>query len=182
MPNINPLKTLLPKNLQAKSKKGHNSRHIIRSFKAKMNDNRTPAQHVADFLTDKSGSMLFLLGNVLWFSIWIIINTGFISSIPPFDPFPFGLLTMIVSLEAIILAIIVLISQNRGTEIDDLREEIDLQVNIITEQELTKLMEMMTLLLAKNGVDVSTDTTVQEMLKQVNVEKIEESLEKEIVE
>ncbi len=117
------------------------SRKIIKSLKAKANAKRTIFEKFADFSTSVAGSFSFLLLNLLWFLGWILINTNTISvpGIVAFDPFPFGLLTMIVSLEAIALAILVLISQNRASKIDDIREEIDLQVNVTAEQEITKI-------------------------------------------
>jgi uncharacterized membrane protein len=159
-----------------------NSRRIIRSLKAKADEKRTLSEKIADWMTETFGSMGFLLLNVIWFAAWILINIGAVPGIQPFDPFPFGLLTMIVSLEAIILAIFVLISQNRAEKIDDLRQEIDLQVDIITEDEMTKLLQMVSILLEKQGVDVASDSVLQSMLEPTSVEKIEEALEHPIVE
>jgi len=158
------------------------SRGIVRSLKAKANAKRTPSEKMADWMTAAFGSFAFLVINVLWFSAWIIINVGLIPGVTPFDPFPFGFLTMIVSLEAIILAIFVLISQNREAKIAELREETDLQVDIITEQELTKLLEMMSLLLQKQGVDISTDADLQFMLKPTDVDRLEQTLEQQVAE
>lgn len=124
--------------------------------------------------------MLFLMFNVMWFAVWIIVNLGFIPGIEPFDPFPFGLLTMVVSLEAIMLAIAVLISQNRAAKIDDLREEVDLQVNITAERELTKIMEMMLLLLKERGIEIAEDPELKRMLKPTDVEELEEIIEEQI--
>lgn len=151
-------------------------RKVLQSFEAKSLAERTLAEKVADFLTSQLGSMRFLFINATWFFTWIAINTGLLPIVPPFDPFPFGLLTMIVSLEAIFLAIIVLISQNRASKIDDLREEVDLQINTIAEEEITKMIELQILLLNKNGIDVSKDEELQEMLKPTDPEKIEKSL------
>jgi uncharacterized membrane protein len=155
-------------------------RTVIQSFESKSNANRSVAERAADYMTSHLGSMGFLLINFVWFFTWIVINTGFISFIQPFDPFPFGLLTMIVSLEAIFLAIIVLISQNRAAKIDDLRAEIDLQINTITEEEITKVMELQVLLLKKNGIDVSQDPELMQMLEPTDLNIIEKSLEKQI--
>jgi uncharacterized membrane protein len=88
---------------------------------------------------------------------------------------------MIVSLEAIFLSIFVLLSQKRSAKIDALREEVDLQIDIITEQELTKIMHLLVKLLEKNGIDTSKDLELQEMLKQLNTSKIEKVLEQQIV-
>lgn len=158
------------------------SRRIIKSLKAEADRKRKITEKIADAMTAACGSLWFLVFNALWFVVWILWNIGAIPSLEPFDPYPFGLLTMIVSLEAIILAIFVLISQNRGAKVDDLREEVDLQVDIITEQELTKLMTMVALLLEKNGVNISKDEELQEMLRPTNFEKIKRALEKQVVE
>lgn len=160
----------------------YTSKRIIQSLKTKADAKRKPAEVVADWMTNTLGSIWFLTLNMLWFFVWICINIGAIPGITPFDPFPFGLLTMIVSLEAIILAIFVLISQNRASQVDDLREEIDLQVDIITEQELTKLIRMTSILMEKNGIDMKNDKELQEMIKPTNVDKIERILERQVVE
>jgi uncharacterized membrane protein len=130
-------------------------------------------------MTARFGSMTFLTLNALWFLSWILINTGYIPNISPFDPFPFGLLTMVVSLEAIFLAIIVLISQNRGAKIDDLREEVGLQITTIAEEEITKMMELQILLLKKQGIDVSSDSELAQMIEPIDSEAIEEKLKKQ---
>lgn len=171
--NISP-ETLLQSRL-------YSGRKIFKSLKAKANARRTPPEIIADWMTSSLGSITFLLINVIWFTTWILINVG-ATPITPFDPFPFGLLTMIVSLEAIILAIFVLISQNRASKIDDLREEIDLQVDIITEQELTKLIHMTSILMEKNGIDIQNDKDLQSMIRPTNVDRIEKILEKQVME
>lgn len=156
-------------------------RKILRSIKAKANSKRKRTEKIADWMTSSFGSMAFLLTNVLFFALWILINTNQIKAISPFDPFPFILLTTIVSLEAIILAIFVLISQNRSAKVDELREEIHLQINLISERETTKIMKMIALLLEKNGVDLSEDPELKKMLKPISEEEIERRLEKEIL-
>ena len=153
---------------------------IFQSIKAKAASKRTATERMADWMTSSFGSITFLLINLIVFVLWIFINTGQIEFLPSFDPFPFSLLTTIVSLEAIILAIFVLISQNRSSKVDDLREETHLQLNIISEREVTKLMKMIVLLLEKQGVDLSKDPELKKMLKPVVEEEIEKRLEKEI--
>lgn len=156
-------------------------RRIYHSIKAKINARRTYMEKIADAMTSNFGSNLFLMANVILFLIWILINTGQIESIPAFDPFPFSLLTTIVSLEAIILAIFVLISQNRTSKVDDLREEIHLQLNIIAEREITKLIKMTSLLLEKQGIDLSKDPELKKMIHPVDEDEIQRQLEKEIL-
>lgn len=97
-------------------------------------------QRVADWISWFSGSMSFLLLNALWFIIWIALNTMPLG-VAQFDPYPFGLLTMIVSLEAIFLSCFVLISQNRQAEKDRVRSDIEYDVNIKAELEIAHLHE-----------------------------------------
>jgi len=156
-------------------------RKILRSFKAKIDARRTITEKIADWMTSSFGSMFFLSANALFFIIWLLINTGYWNIVPIFDPFPFILLTTFVSLEAIILAIFVLISQNRTLKVDELRAETQLQINLITEKEITKTMKMLAILLEKQGVDLSHDPELREMFKPLSEEEIEKRLEKEIL-
>ncbi len=156
-------------------------RRVIKTIKAKADAKRTAMERLADWMTSSIGSMAFLTVNVVIFVLWLIINTGHLGSMAIFDPFPFSLLTMIVSLEAIILAIFVLISQNRSMKVDDLREEIHLQINLISEKEITKTMQMLALLLEKNGIDISQDPELKRLLKPISEEELERRLEKEIL-
>ena len=155
-------------------------RKIFKSIKATFDSKRTMTERIADWMTSSFGSMTFLLINVTFFAVWILVNTNQIKWISSFDPFPFSLLTTIVSLEAIILAIFVLISQNRNSKIDDLREETHLQINLISEKEITKLMKMMAIVLERQGVDLSEDPELKKLLKPISEEEIEKKLEKEI--
>lgn len=158
----------------------NNRREIVSAFKARMDAKRSVWERLADFITAQVGSMLFVALNALWFLSWITINVGLIPAIEPFDPFPFGLLTMIVSLEAIMLAIFVLISQNRSAKIEDLREEIELHISVLTEEEITKMMELQVMLLKKNGIDLSRDHELAEMLEPEDTAKIEKILEHQL--
>jgi CRP/FNR family cyclic AMP-dependent transcriptional regulator len=113
---------------------------VSRNVNEEMQEHATALQRVADGIAWFSGSMPFLMVNGGWFIIWIIINTLPVG-LPAFDPYPFGLLTMIVSLEAIFLACFVLISQNRQAEKDRVRSDIEYEVNIKAELEIAHLHE-----------------------------------------
>jgi uncharacterized membrane protein len=97
-------------------------------------------QRVADWISEFSGSMAFLIINATWFTVWIGLNTLPLG-IVAFDPYPFGLLTMIVSLEAIFLSCFVLISQKRQSEKDRVRSDIEYEVNVKAELEVAHLHE-----------------------------------------
>ena len=168
------LKSLFGESEEARKKMFH-------SIKAKADAKRTFTEKIADSMTAKFGSNTFFLLNIILFVLWVLINTNQIKFIAPFDPFPFNLLTTIVSLEAIILAIFVLISQNRTAKVDDLREETHLQLNLISEREVTKLIKMLALLLEKQGIDLSQDPELHRMIRPVSEEEIEKRLEKEIL-
>ena len=86
--------------------------------------------HTADVITEFAGSMRFVYLHLAWFGAWIALNVGLAGVNREFDKFPFGLLTMIVSLEAIFLATFVMISQNRQAARSDLRSQLDFENNI----------------------------------------------------
>lgn len=153
---------------------------VVKSLKASADAKRTWSERFADLATKFFGSVFFLLFNAFCFLAWIVVNMDAFPGIEPFDPFPFGLLTMIVSLEAIFLSIFVLISQNRTEKVDELRDEIDLQVDVRAEHELTKMLQLQFLLLKKSGIDVSNDRELKEMLKPEDTEKLERDIEKQI--
>jgi CRP/FNR family cyclic AMP-dependent transcriptional regulator len=113
---------------------------VSRNVNLEIEEKLTPFQKLADWIAWFSGSMAFMLLNGVWFVVWIAINT-FHLGLPQFDPYPFGLLTMIVSLEAIFLSCFVLISQNRQTEKDRIRSDIEYEVNIKAELEIAHLHE-----------------------------------------
>jgi len=114
---------------------------VSRNVNEEMEEHSTPLQRVADWIAWFSGSMPFLMINGGWFIIWILLNTLILGGAAAFDPYPFGLLTMIVSLEAIFLSCFVLVSQNRQAEKDRLRSDIEYEVNIKAELEIAHLHE-----------------------------------------
>jgi len=106
---------------------------------------RRPQERISDSITRFSGSTIFVYIHVVWFGLWILLNINLIRlpRVSEFDPFPFGLLTMIVSLEAIFLSTFVLISQNRMSAMSEKRAELDLQVNMLAEQKAAKTLELL---------------------------------------
>lgn len=113
---------------------------VSRNVNVEMEEKLSTLQRIADWIAWFSGSMQFLILNALVFIVWIAINI-FPLGIERFDPFPFGLLTMIVSLEAIFLSCFVLISQNRQSEKDHIRSDVEYEVNIKAELEIAHLHE-----------------------------------------
>jgi len=113
---------------------------------------RSPGEKLGDAASRVIGSMPFVVFHLVWFAAWIALNLGAIPGIEPFDEFPFGLLTLVVSLEAIFLSLFLLISQNRMTRQADKRAHLDLQINLLAEAEATKILRMLERISDKVGV------------------------------
>lgn len=147
----------------------------FRAIKAQRNSQRDWIEVIADALNYMASSTPFLVVHVLWFATWILWNTGSIG-LRPFDPFPFGLLTMVVSLEAIFLSIFVLMAQRRESAIAEMREEISLQVSLRLEEEVTKTLQLVAGLYTRLGHRMAEDEELGEMLQPLDVEAIEREL------
>jgi uncharacterized membrane protein len=145
--------------------------HTIENTRHTAANQRTREERLADSITTFSGRMYFVYFHIVWFGIWIPINLGFFG-MQPFDPFPFGLLTMIVSLEAIFLATFVLISQNRLSAEADRRADLDLQIGLLTEHELTRVLNMLDAIQDKLGIENNTDQELHDLEKNVNPEDV----------
>jgi uncharacterized membrane protein len=128
-----------------------NIRTIIR-LRLKADRERSVHDHIADTITSLSGRMGFVHVHIVWFLLWILLNTGRVG-VQAFDPFPYGLLTMIVSLEAIFLSTVVLISQNRLSGEIERRADLDLHIGLLTEHELTRVLQMLDAIQRKMGID-----------------------------
>ncbi|MDO8670321.1 MAG: response regulator [Dehalococcoidia bacterium] len=114
---------------------------------------------IASAITTFSGSMIFFYAHIVWFSAWIITNTGSVGMIP-FDPFPYGLLTMFVSLEAIFLSTFVLIRQNLLSKEADHLAGLGLQTSLLTEHELTRVLQMLHAVQNKLGIKNDEDSNL----------------------
>jgi CRP/FNR family cyclic AMP-dependent transcriptional regulator len=119
------------------------ARTASRNINDDMEDRRTTVMKVADWISEFSGSIPFLMIHIVLFAVWIVLNVNPLSGtrIGGFDPFPFGLLTMVVSLEAIILSVFVLLSQNRQAARDRVRNDVEYEVNLKAELEIAHLHE-----------------------------------------
>jgi uncharacterized membrane protein len=149
------------------------------ALKAAHSAKHTTTEHIADGLIRLVSSSPFLFVHLIWFATWIGWNTGLLG-LPVIDPFPFGLLTMIVSLEAIFLSIFVLIAQSREAEIAELREELTLQINLRMEAEVTKGLQLVAGLYTRMGYRFSEDDELREMLKALDPESMERELQEQI--
>ncbi len=131
---------------------------------------------IADVITSFSGRMIFAYVHIAWFGLWILFNTGHFG-VQVFDPFPYGLLTMLVSLEAIFLSTFVLISQNRLGEETERRADLDLHIGLLTEHELTRVLQMLDAIQDKLGIvdhenselaDLEMETRPEDVLAEIH--------------
>jgi uncharacterized membrane protein len=131
-------------------------------------------ERLANVITAFTGSMFFVALHAAWFGVWIAVNV-----VPgtAFDPPPFGVLTLIVSLEAIFLSTFVLISQNRQALQADRRAKVDLQVNVVAEQEITKLIELVRDLHEHVGTGRGHDPELDRMQRETHVAEIADAVD-----
>ena len=122
---------------------------------------RSIEDRLAGAITDFAGSMQFVYLHVAWFALWLVLNGGVLLAmglgLTPWDPFPFGLLTLVVSLEAIFLSTFVMIAQNRSAALADLRAQADYEVNVRAEAEVTKILALIESLVEHHAAEPSAE-------------------------
>jgi uncharacterized membrane protein len=104
---------------------------------------RKPGERISDSLTGFIGRLSFVIAHVVLLLAWFVVNSGLVPGVRPFDPFPFGVLTLIVSTEGVLFTLLVLISQNRMSRQADLRAHLTLQVGLLAEKEATRTREIL---------------------------------------
>jgi uncharacterized membrane protein len=151
----------------------------FRAIKAQHSANRTRSEILADRMIGLASSTAFLVIHAVLFVVWIVWNIPGVP-LPQFDPYPYGMLTTIVSLEAIFLSIFVLMTQSRESKIGELREEVTLQVNLRIEEEVTKTLHLVAGLYSRLGLKLADDPELKSMLEPLDPKRIEEDLAEQI--
>lgn len=131
---------------------------------------------IADAISGFTGSMPFVYLHVAIFGLWIIINLGWLPFIPKFDP-SFVILAMAASVEAIFLSTFVLITQNRMAALANRRADLDLQVSLLAEHEVTRLIRLVTQIAAQMGVEESKSPELKELARDVMPEKVLDTIQ-----
>ena len=131
---------------------------------------------VADAITHFTGSMRFVYLHLALFGLWVIFNLGLIPSVPQFDP-SFVILAMVASVEAIFLSTFILISQDRMAAAADKRADLDLQINLLSEHEVTKLIALVSSIADRMGVKTEVDPEVDELKQDVAPEAVLDEIE-----
>ena len=134
------------------------------------------SERVADGVTRFAGSMRFVYIHVVLVSLWIAVNLGVVPGLPRFDP-SFVILAMAASVEAIFLSTFVLISQNRMAELADKRADLDLQVSLLAEHEISRMLSLVQQVAERMGIEEALDPEFDELARDVHPEMVLDSIE-----
>lgn len=146
-------------------------------------ERRTMVDRIGDAVGAFVGTMTFVILHLTWFAVWILINTRVIPGIPPFDPYPFMFLSMTVSMEAVILTTFVLMKQNRMSKRADHRDQLNLQIDLLAEKEVTKILQMLRTVCDHMGLQEAADEPeVKELSENTAVESLARELQTKIPE
>jgi uncharacterized membrane protein len=148
---------------------------VIR-LEREVRDRRSSGDRVVDGITAFCGSMPFVWVHVVWFSAWVALD--FLRHGGSFDPYPYQLLTLIVSLEAIILSTFILISQNRDARLNDRRNHLALQIALLSEQESTKVLKMLDRIAHKLDAADESDPTIEVLEESTRPEQLVAQIDK----
>jgi len=154
---------------------------IIKTLEESALDGRSRAERVSEWITSTAGRGPVLFAHVVWFACWAAVNVHAVPAVRPFDPFPFPMLTTLVSLEAIFLALFVLASQNRLTTQGDRRAHLDLQINLLAEREMTAVLGLLQDIAAHLGVaQAAGSPRIDELAQETNVNELASKLDQEL--
>ncbi len=153
-------------------------RNIKELIKLRQQDekDKTSDEHIADKITRFTGSMSFVYIHIIVFALWIIYNTGLIG-IKPIDPSFTGLM-LLTSVEAIFLSTFVLIRQNRMNQLADKRANLDLQVSLLAEHEITQLITLVKAIAHKFDIEEAHNPEIDELTQQVHPEQVLDTIDK----
>ena len=150
---------------------------VVRQLEEAAKQERSKSDLVAEAIAKFCGSMKFVWVHVAWFGGWITLNL--LPGVAHIDPFPFTFLTLVVSLEAIFLSTFILISQNHDTKMSDRRNHLDLQINLLSEQENTRMIEMLKAIADKLECEIPHDSEVAFLTKETDPEKVAALIEEQ---
>ena len=148
---------------------------MVRKLEEAAGQEKTTSDRVARLIAKFCGSMTFVWVHVIGFAGWIAINL--VPGVKHIDPFPFTFLTFIVSLEAIFLSTFILISQNQDARVTDRRNHLDLQINLLSEQENTKMLMMLRAIAEEVGARIDRDEEMAVLAQETELEKVVAQIE-----
>ena len=167
----------MPKKRTNNTQKKNNSTYADQELKSSLDIAKTKTDHLAVFIIDILGSMQFLVLCIFIFTAWICWNLNLIYFLKPFDPFPFPILEMLVSLFAIILSVSVLINQNRQGRIEKIRQQVEFEVNVRAEGEITKILNIIHEIHQQLGLKRKDDKELEEMKENIDIKQLHHTID-----
>lgn len=153
----------------------------IAALERSFDEGKTLGDRIASRIAAFSGSLWFVALHLLWFVAWFVINTGHIPGVKPFDPYPFILLSMMVSVEAVLLSTFVLMKQNLMQRRTDHRDKMNLQIDLLSEKELTKTLQILRAICRKLEIDdAALDAEFEDMSRSTSVDQLAASIRREL--
>ena len=136
---------------------------------------RSLSDRIGDSVATQAGKMWFILFHIIWFAVWLLLNRTHGEA--TFDPFPFSFLMMVVSLESTFLSLFILMSQNRSNAQADRRNHLDLQINLLSEDENTKMLQMLQALCEYHKLAIASDPEIAAMTRRTEIKEVLSELE-----
>src|ERR1700674_171453 len=141
-------------------------------------ERRSSSERLADSVGVFAGSLPFVVLQLVLVTTWVLVNSGRISEVSPFDPWPFSLLGVIVAVEAVILSSFILMRQNRMMRRGERRDHLNLQVDLLAEKEITKLLQMGRAICGHMGLqNIMADKEIRELSQNTSIESLTQTLE-----
>jgi uncharacterized membrane protein len=145
--------------------------------------NRTSSDRITDAIAAFSGSMRFVVLHLVGFAVWILLNMNLSGFGHPFDPYPYVLLSLVVSCEAVLLSTFVLMKQNREARRSDVRDHLNLQIDLLAEKEITKMLQMQVAVCEHLGIAIEASRReIHELSQETAVEHLAAELKEKITE
>ena len=155
----------------------------IAKFEQECLEERTVLERIGDAIGGFVGTMQFVFLHALWFAVWIVINLRLIPGVPAFDPYPFLFLSMSVSLEGVLLTTFVLMKQNRMSKRSEIRNQLNLQIDLLAEREATKMLQMLRAICDRMGLESeSQQAEVKQLAEDTSVDVLAQELKKKMPE
>ena len=155
----------------------------IATMQEQLEQKRSLIDRIADVIANFSGSMGFVLVHVVWFIGWFLWNTGVLPGVKKFDPYPFILLAMIVSVEGVLLSTFVLMKQNRMQRKSDARDHVNLQIDLLAEKEVTKSLRLLRAICRRLEIsEADMDPELEEMMNTTSVDTLAGDVQTKLME
>ena len=149
---------------------------VLTEMRKQEEGRRNWAERMSDAISGFAGSIWFVVFSLAFFGLWLVLNLPFVP-FPKWDPYPFVMLAMLSSVEAIFLSTFILITQNRMQKLADRRAELDLQISLLSEHEMTEAIKLIDAIARKLGVDRPADNDIDDAARDIDPKKVVREIE-----